>query len=95
MDMLGLYTDGNFTVEKDLVSLYIASRSFLILRREKAFVSSAFKEYNPRVEFHVDKMIQILLKSNGKEVNVTKTIDNLVFDMCVLPHNYQKLSQTC
>lgn len=46
-------------------------------------MSSAFKEYNTRVEIHVDKMIQILLKAEGNEVNVSKTIDNLVFDMYV------------
>ncbi|KAI9651077.1 hypothetical protein NHQ30_001114 [Ciborinia camelliae] len=51
------------------------------LKREKSFVSSAFKEYNTRVEMHVDKMIQILLKADGKEVNFSKATDNLVFDI--------------
>ncbi|TGO42003.1 hypothetical protein BHYA_0013g00060 [Botrytis hyacinthi] len=48
---------------------------------EKGFVSSAIKEYNIRVETHVDKMIQILLKADGKEVNVSKAMDDLTFDI--------------
>ncbi|KAF7890487.1 hypothetical protein EAF00_008802 [Botryotinia globosa] len=48
---------------------------------EKGFVSSAIREYNTRVETHVDKMIQILLKADGKEVNVSKAMDNLTFDI--------------
>ncbi|KAF7854777.1 hypothetical protein EAF04_010345 [Stromatinia cepivora] len=48
---------------------------------EKAFVSSASREYNTRVEIHVDKMLQILLKADGKEVNVSKAMDNLTFDI--------------
>ncbi|TGO51495.1 hypothetical protein BCON_0160g00200 [Botryotinia convoluta] len=48
---------------------------------EKGFVSSAIREYNTRVEIHVDKMIQILLKTDGKEVNVSKAMDDLTFDI--------------
>ncbi|KAF7876990.1 uncharacterized protein EAF02_008210 [Botrytis sinoallii] len=48
---------------------------------ERGFVSSAIKQYNTRVEMHVDKMIQILLKANGKEVNVSKAMDDLTFDI--------------
>ncbi|CAD6451908.1 7a9d94ff-9170-4066-ba75-deea6008af81 [Sclerotinia trifoliorum] len=48
---------------------------------EKAFVSSASREYNTRVEIHVDKMVQILLKEDGKEVDISKAVDNLNFDI--------------
>ncbi|KAF5870852.1 putative benzoate 4-monooxygenase cytochrome p450 protein [Botrytis fragariae] len=48
---------------------------------EKGFSSSAVKEYNTRVEIHVDKMIQILLKADRKEVNVSKAMDDLTFDI--------------
>ncbi|KAF7948150.1 uncharacterized protein EAE97_003561 [Botrytis byssoidea] len=48
---------------------------------EKGFVSSAIREYNTRVEIHVDEMIQILLKADGKEVNVSKAMDGLTFDI--------------
>jgi len=49
--------------------------------REKAFVTSEFKEYNPRVEGHIEKLVQILRGSGGQTVNVSKAMDNLVFDM--------------
>ncbi|TGO19003.1 hypothetical protein BTUL_0006g00360 [Botrytis tulipae] len=48
---------------------------------ENGFVSSAIREYNTRVETHVDKMIEILLKADGKEVNVSKAMDDLTFDI--------------
>ncbi|KAF7914358.1 uncharacterized protein EAF01_000764 [Botrytis porri] len=48
---------------------------------EKGFVSSAIKEYNTRVEIHVEKMIQILFEADGKEVNVSKAMDDLTFDI--------------
>lgn len=46
-------------------------------------MSSAIKEYNTRVEIHVDKMIQILVKADGKEVNVSKAMEDLTFDMYI------------
>lgn len=53
----------------------------LTIDREKAFVSSEFKDYNPRVEHHVTKFVEILKKKEGKEVDCSKTMDALVFDM--------------
>lgn len=49
--------------------------------REKAFVSAEFKDYNPRVEHHVGKFVEVLRKTEGKEVNAMKLLENLVFDM--------------
>jgi hypothetical protein len=51
--------------------------------RERAFVSGEFKDYNPRVEHHVSNLIGKLKTTVGqkKEVNFTKLMDNLVFDM--------------
>lgn len=56
-------------------------------------MSSAIREYNMRVETHVDKMIQILLKADGKEVNVSKAMDDLTFDMYINPQYCQMISQ--
>ena len=44
-------------------------------------MSSEFKDYNPRVEHHVSKFIEVIRKTDGKEVNVEKLLENLVFDM--------------
>jgi hypothetical protein len=49
--------------------------------REKAFVSSEFKDYNPRVEYHCSKLIEVIRKTEEKEVNAEKLLENLVFDM--------------
>ena len=49
--------------------------------RDKAFVSTEFKEYNPRVELHVAKFIEILKRKDGEEVDSSKMLDNLVFDV--------------
>jgi len=51
----------------------------------KAFTPVEIKEYNPRVEYHVSKLVEILLKTNGNELNFTTSMDKLVFDMFVLP----------
>lgn len=48
-------------------------------------MSSEFVDYNPRVEHHIAKLIDIL-KMNAKqqkEVDFQKLIENLVFDMYV------------
>ena len=44
-------------------------------------MSSEFKDYNPRVEYHVSKFIDVIRKTEEKEVNVEKLLENLVFDM--------------
>ena len=49
--------------------------------RERAFVASEFKEYNPRVEKHIDRFIYVLKKSEGADINCTKAMDDLVFDV--------------
>ena len=49
--------------------------------RERAFGSNEFKNYNPRVELHVATLVDVLRRSNGKEINCSKAMDNLVFDM--------------
>jgi hypothetical protein len=49
--------------------------------RERAFVSTEFKDYNPRVEYHVAKFIEVIRKTEGKEVNAMKLLENMVFDM--------------
>ncbi|KAE9378959.1 cytochrome P450 [Stipitochalara longipes BDJ] len=48
---------------------------------EKAFVSAEFEDYNPRVEHHVSKLTEVIRKTEGKEVNATKLLENLVFDI--------------
>lgn len=71
-------------MEEDLVSLFEASssgESLMRRNRERAFVSNEFKDYNPRVEHHVSKFIDVIRKTDGKEVNVEKLLENLVFDM--------------
>ncbi len=54
--------------------------------RERAFVSSEFTDYNPRVEHHVSKLIGKLKTTVGHkiEINFTKLMDDLVFDMYAL-----------
>jgi len=54
--------------------------------RERAFVSIEFTDYNPRVEHHVSKLIGNLKTTVGQkiEINFTKLMDNLVFDMYAL-----------
>lgn len=49
--------------------------------RERAFASNEFKDYNPRVEHHVTKLVEVIRKTEGKEVNALKLMENLVFDM--------------
>ena len=53
------------------------------MKRERAFSSAEFKDYNPRVEYHVSKLIEILKTKAAQqiEVNCSKLMDNLVFDM--------------
>jgi hypothetical protein len=51
------------------------------LCREKAFVSSEFKDYNPRVEYHVAMLVKAIRKTKGKEVDGSKFMDNFVFDV--------------
>jgi hypothetical protein len=52
-----------------------------IVYREKAFVSSEFKNYNPRVEYHVAMLVKAIRKTEGKEVDCSKMLDNFVFDV--------------
>lgn len=47
-------------------------------------MTGEFKHYNPRVEHHVSVLLKVLHKSVGKEVNFSKIMDNLVFDMLVI-----------
>lgn len=71
-------------MEKNLVSYENLSRGKGVLtqgNREKAFASSEFKDYNPRVEYHVAKFIEVIRKTEGTEVNAEKLLENLVFDM--------------
>jgi hypothetical protein len=49
--------------------------------RERAFASNEFKDYNPRVEYHVAKLVEVIRKTEGKEVNAQKLMENMVFDM--------------
>ena len=49
--------------------------------RERAFVSSEFKDYNPRVEYHVSKFVEVIRNTEEKEVNAEKLLENMVFDM--------------
>jgi hypothetical protein len=63
------------------LKLLTAEKRLMSRNREKAFVSSEFKDYNPRVEYHVSKFIEVIRKTGGKEVNVEKLLENLVFDM--------------
>jgi hypothetical protein len=44
-------------------------------------VSTEFKDYNPRVEHHVSKFVEVLRKTGEKEVNAMKLLENMVFDM--------------
>lgn len=55
----------------------------LCSQRERALASSQFKDYNPRVEHHVSKLMEVIRKADGKEVNILKIIENFVFDMYV------------
>ncbi|PQE12882.1 hypothetical protein CJF30_00002751 [Rutstroemia sp. NJR-2017a BBW] len=49
--------------------------------REMAFANSSFKEYNRRIEHHVNKMMTVLHKAGDKEVDFSKAAENMVFDM--------------
>jgi hypothetical protein len=44
-------------------------------------VSTEFKDYNPRVEHHIAKLVEVIRKTEGQEVNAMKLLENLVFDM--------------
>jgi hypothetical protein len=76
-------------LEKDLVSvgpMQSYQQNFKVAKtnnvyREKAFVSSEFKDYNPRVEFHVGKLVKAIRKEEGKEVDGSKIMENFVFDV--------------
>jgi len=54
-------------------------------------VSAEFVDYNPRIERHIGKLVGILETKAGqeKEVNFSKLMDNLVFDMYV--HTLRKM----
>ena len=49
-------------------------------------MSAEFVDYNPRVERHIGKLVGILETKarQENEVNFSKLMDNLVFDMYVL-----------
>ncbi|PQE04137.1 hypothetical protein CJF31_00003232 [Rutstroemia sp. NJR-2017a BVV2] len=49
--------------------------------REMAFANSSFKEYNHRTEHHVDKMMTVLQRAGGKEIDFSEAAGNLVFDI--------------
>ena len=44
-------------------------------------MASEFKEYNPRVELHVSKLVEVIRKTEGKEIDAQKMMENMVFDM--------------
>ncbi|KAE8441592.1 hypothetical protein EG329_004641 [Mollisiaceae sp. DMI_Dod_QoI] len=48
---------------------------------DKAFASSQLKDYNPRVEHHVSKLVEVIRKGEGQEVNVLPIFENFVFDI--------------
>ncbi|CZR65232.1 related to pisatin demethylase cytochrome P450 [Phialocephala subalpina] len=48
---------------------------------ERAFTNSQLKEYTPRVEHHVSKLVDVIRKGEGQEVNVLKIMENFVFDI--------------
>lgn len=48
---------------------------------EKAFTSKAFLDYNPRVEGHVKKLETVIKAGEGEDLDVSKMMDDLVFDM--------------
>jgi 23S rRNA pseudoU1915 N3-methylase RlmH len=73
-------------VEEDLVSTFRGSmhwkiKALTIGNRERAFASNEFKDYNPRVEYHATKLVEVIRKTEGKEVNAQKLMENMVFDM--------------
>ena len=53
--------------------------------REKAFVSNEFKEYNPRVERHVQKLLGIIRDTGGRTANCYSLMGHLTFDVLVIP----------
>jgi hypothetical protein len=64
--------------------VYLARRKMVALtlqNREKAFASNEFKDYNPRVEYHVARLIEVIQKTEEKEVNAHKLMEDLTFDM--------------
>jgi len=48
-------------------------------------VSSEFKEYNPRVERHVDKLLGVIRDLGGRSVNCHSLMCNFTFDVLVFP----------
>lgn len=49
--------------------------------RNNAFTPIELKQYNPRVEHHVAKLVQLIRGFQGKEFNFSKVMDNFVFDV--------------
>lgn len=62
-------------------SMHWKMKALTIGNRERAFASNEFKDYNPRVEYHVAKLVEVIRKTEGKEVNAQKLMENTVFDM--------------
>ena len=56
--------------------------------REKAFVSAEFKDYNPRVEYHVSKFIEVLRKTEGK----VSTASSFMVSLVVVPRSRRYFS---
>jgi hypothetical protein len=50
-----------------------------------AFSNSSFKEYNRRIENHVSKMMTVLHRTGGEEIDFSKAVGNMVFDMYANP----------
>ncbi|KAG4441033.1 hypothetical protein IFR05_003488 [Cadophora sp. M221] len=48
---------------------------------EQAFASSEFQHYNPRVEQHVANLVDAIKRADGKEVDCSKLMDDLSFDI--------------
>lgn len=48
---------------------------------DRAFTNSQLKEYTPRVEHHVSKLVDAIRKGERQEVNVLNIMENFVFDI--------------
>jgi cytochrome P450 len=58
-----------------------------LLYRERAFSGKAIEEYNPLIELHTTKMVEILAKPKQNEVEVVEMFGNMTFDLwAILPN---------
>lgn len=64
-----------------LTSFLLNLCMYLHIGRERAFASSEFQHYNPRVDHHVANLVETISMAGQKDVDCSILMNSLSFDM--------------